>query len=268
MDLAPLRELVIAMLAIVSAPYRTLGADARDQVISDHFDSKGVSLHYTVQGAGEPVILIHGLYSSGRMNWGYPGIIKALAKEYRVIALDVRGHGQSGKPAEESAYGLELVDDILRLLDHLKIPKAHIVGYSMGGMITLKFAALHPDRVKSATLGGMGWLRQGSALQELWGQLPNGRAGATPAVCARSLGALALSKEELLAIRIPAIVLIGDRDPIRKLYVVPLESARKDWPVKVIENAGHINCIFRAQFQHELKKWLDAQKAAGAKPPH
>ena len=69
-----------------------------------HFDSKGVSIQYTVEGQGEPVVLIHGLTSSARLNWGAPGIIAALAKNFQVIAMDVRGHGGSDKPKEETAY--------------------------------------------------------------------------------------------------------------------------------------------------------------------
>jgi pimeloyl-ACP methyl ester carboxylesterase len=65
---------------------------------ADEFDSAGVKIHYVVKGHGEPVILIHGLYSSAAMNWGVPGITTELARTYQVIALDNRGHGQSDKP--------------------------------------------------------------------------------------------------------------------------------------------------------------------------
>src|SRR5262245_43153068 len=97
------------------------------------FDSKGVKIAYSVQGKGEPVVLIHGFLSSGGINWDLPGVTALLAKDFQVITLDVRGHGQSDKPTKEDAYGPELVEDVVRLLGHLKIKKAHIVGYSMGG---------------------------------------------------------------------------------------------------------------------------------------
>src|SRR5579862_9568187 len=101
---------------------------------ADDFDSAGVKIHYTVQGAGEPVILIHGLYASAEKNWGLPGVIADLAQHYRVIALDCRGHGASDKPTGEHDYGVKMVDDVVRLMDHLHLPTANIVGYSMGGM--------------------------------------------------------------------------------------------------------------------------------------
>jgi pimeloyl-ACP methyl ester carboxylesterase len=126
-----------------------------------------VRIWYCVQGRGEPVVLIHGWLSSDGINWELPGISASLAKDYRVISLDVRGHGLSDKPTTVDAYGRELVEDVARLLDHLKIKKAHLVGYSMGGIIAANFMVKHPERVLSGTLGGMGWLRQGGLAQ--WG---------------------------------------------------------------------------------------------------
>ena len=128
----------------------------RDEPKAQTFDSNGVSISYTVEGKGEPVVLIHGLFASAQVNWRAPGIIRVLATNYQVIALDVRGHGASGKPTKESDYGVERADDVVRLLDHLKIKQAHLVGYSMGGMITLNVAARHPDREKSDEEQGSG----------------------------------------------------------------------------------------------------------------
>src|SRR5262249_27434528 len=133
-----------------------------DKLTVQTFDSNGVKIAYFTQGKGEPVVLIHGWLSSAGINWALPGISGALAKDYQVIALDVRGHGLSDKPTKEEASGPELIEDVVRLLDHLKIKKAHIVGYSMGGIIAGNFMAKYPDRVLSGTLGGMGWLKTGS----------------------------------------------------------------------------------------------------------
>jgi pimeloyl-ACP methyl ester carboxylesterase len=229
------------------------------------FDANGVTIQYTVEGQGEPVVLIHGLYASAQLNWRFPGVIKALGTNYQIIAMDVRGHGGSGKPENESDYGIELEEDVVRLLDHLKIEKAHVVGYSMGGMITMKLLTRHPERVKSAVLGGMGWLREGSPLQEFWEKLPNRPSrGVTPRACPRSLGALAVTEDEVKAIKVPVMVVVGERDPVKKLYVVPLEGIRPDWPVRVVPDAGHLNCVGRAEFKNDLREWLDQQTRAGA----
>jgi len=181
-----------------------------------------------------------------------PGTIDALAKDHQVIALDLPGYGQSDKPVEPEAYGLRWVDDVILLLDHLEIQKAHIVGYSMGGMVALKLISEHPDRVLSGTLGGMGWLKEGGILQKVWTHMRS--------VSARGAGELALTEDELKSIRVPVEVLVGDHDPMRRLYVDPLREVRNDLQVIEIQDAGHLNCIFKKQFIEELEKWLDMNR--------
>jgi pimeloyl-ACP methyl ester carboxylesterase len=137
------------------------------------FDSAGVKIAYLEAGQGTTVILVHGLYSSAGINWVMPGTFKMLAEHYHVIAPDLRGHGKSDKPAGEADYGPPMVEDIVRLMDHLKIAKAHVVGYSLGGILVVKFMIDHPDRVLSGTLGGMGWLRPGSFEQKIFESMGN-----------------------------------------------------------------------------------------------
>src|SRR5205085_10068627 len=133
--------------------------------------------------------------------------------------------------------------------------QAHIVGYSLGGMVALKLTVRHPQRIRSLTLGGMGWLREGSALQGIWQRAPSRSGARTPAACVRSIGELAVTEAEVKALRVPTTVLVGDRDPVRQLYVVPLQNIRPDWPVSLIAGAGHLNCIIKNQFKEDLKKW-------------
>src|SRR5262249_56126141 len=146
------RSTILAVLIALAALGR---APAADNFSIQSFTSNGVKIASFTQGKGEPVVLIHGWLSSAGVNWALPGISGLLAKDFQVIALDVRGHGLSDKPAKEEAYGPELVEDVVRLLDHLKIKKAHIVGYSMGGIITANFMVKHPDPVLSRTLARM-----------------------------------------------------------------------------------------------------------------
>jgi pimeloyl-ACP methyl ester carboxylesterase len=128
------------------------------QSAGESFDSNGVQIHYVDKGRGLPVVLIHGFTGSYARHWEAPGVIDALEKAgYRVIAMDCRGHGQSGKPHDAGQYGLEMVRDVVRLLDHLKIARAHIVGYSMGGSIANQLLVKHPDRLLTVTLLGAGW---------------------------------------------------------------------------------------------------------------
>jgi len=152
--------LVCFVLVAVCPPRASAQAAREDKFV----DSAGVKIHYIDVGRGDPVILIHGFSSSLDANWGALGIIDKLAADFRVVALDVRGHGKSDKPHDPASYGMAVVDDVTRLMDHLSIRKAHIVGYSMGGAITGKFVVEHPDRVISAVFGGsaprMGWTEQ------------------------------------------------------------------------------------------------------------
>ena len=227
------------------------------QITSDSFDSKGVKIAYTVRGHGEPVILIHGWLASGWLNWDFPGITDLLAKDYQVITIDMPGHGLSDKPTKDEAYGPELVEDVVRLMDHLKIKKAHIVGYSMGGIIAANLMAKHQDRVLSGALGGMGWLREGGPAQKIFAA--GGRDGKPVGVCFHSLAKLALTEKEIKSIHVPVVILIGDNDDLKKLYVEPLKPVRKDWPVVEIKDANHLTCVGRPQFKEELQKWLAKQ---------
>ncbi|HEY4309607.1 MAG TPA: alpha/beta fold hydrolase [Pirellulales bacterium] len=223
------------------------------------FAVDGINIRYYVEGHGEPVVLIHGLHSSAKLNWMGPGIFADLARDHQVIALDLPGHGQSDKPADEKAYGVQVVKDVVALLDHLKIRQAHIVGYSLGGMIAVKMMAMYPDRVISATVGGMGWLREGSRLQQTWERMPGRGTSRTPPEFIHSMGKLAVTEAELKAIKIPTEVIVGQRDPVLRLYVTPLRAARPDWPVVEIENAGHISCVMKPEFREAVGKWVRKQ---------
>ena len=226
-------------------------------VCADDFDSAGVKIYDTVQATGEPVILIHGLYASGQINWGAPGIIADLAQHYQVIALDCRGHGQSDKPIGEGDYGIKMVDDVVRLMDHLHLPSANIVGYSMGGMIALKLAATHPERVHSAILGGMGWMKEGSPLQRVWDNMGGRKDVArNSAALVHGFSEFAVTADEVKALKMPIQVVVGDRDPCRRMYVEPLLEIRPDIQEHVIPNAGHLLCVMKPEFKTELNAAL------------
>jgi len=145
------RFLLAMFVAFCLAP---CPADAADGV----FDSNGVKIRYVTEGSGEPVVLIHGWMADssmwGRDPSGNTKLNTARTEGFRLIALDCRGHGQSDKPHDQKQYGAEMAADVVRLLDHLKIEKAHLVGYSMGAFIAGKVAATHPKRVLSVVYGG------------------------------------------------------------------------------------------------------------------
>jgi pimeloyl-ACP methyl ester carboxylesterase len=197
---------------------------------------------------GETVLLIHGFIVD--IMKCASGVIKALSDTFQVIAIDNRGHGQSDKPHDPAAYGMNMAEDSIRLLDHLKIRKAHVVGYSMGGLITASILTRHPERVRTAVMGGAGWnppgqtdplllaladsLEQGKGIEPLIKALnPVGAPPPTPEMVEMYNKAL-LSKNDALALaavvrnlvpepteaqiranKVPVLALIGELDPLK-----------------------------------------------------
>jgi pimeloyl-ACP methyl ester carboxylesterase len=264
------------------------------------FDSNGVKIHYVVEGQGEPVVLIHGFTASIQMQWGLPGIISKLNKDYQVIALDNRGHGRSGKPHDPKMYGPEMVNDVIRLMDHLNISKAHVVGYSMGGFMTDKLLATFPDRLITATLGGAGWMKaddqrmafmheladsldSGKGIGPLVKQLtPAGRPEPTEeqlksfnqmlmltndpkalAACVRGMPGLNVTEAQLRANKVPVLALIGDLDPL-KAGVDELKQVMPDLKVEVIEGTDHMTAFRDAKFIDDLQDFLAAHSKVKA----
>jgi len=117
----------------------------------------GTELHYEEEGEGPAVVLLHGLSSSIKGNWVEPGIWSELVGAgRRVIGLDARGHGRSGKPHDPVAYAHDaMVRDVESLFDALSLDDADLVGYSMGASTALQFAT-RDARLRRLVLGGIG----------------------------------------------------------------------------------------------------------------
>jgi pimeloyl-ACP methyl ester carboxylesterase/catechol 2,3-dioxygenase-like lactoylglutathione lyase family enzyme len=125
--------------------------------------SDGVKIRYLTLGdRGSWVVLIHGYSDSAQRMWFTTGIAPVLARNHRVVALDNRNHGESGKP---QPGGPGRAQDIVELMDHLKIDRAHIHGYSMGGALTGQLLALIPGRFITAGFGGSGLQETNPALR-------------------------------------------------------------------------------------------------------
>lgn len=125
------------------------------------FESGGLTLAYDDIGApgeGRPMILVHGFTSNRNENWRRLGWYGALERRRtRVIALDLRGHGESAKPHDPAAYGREnMSGDVLALMDHLGVERAHLLGFSLGSRVALAAALKAPKRFATLTIGGIG----------------------------------------------------------------------------------------------------------------
>jgi pimeloyl-ACP methyl ester carboxylesterase len=122
------------------------------------FRHDDIEIDYLDEGQGEPIVLVHGFASTKEVNWVNPAWVSTLTRAgCRVIALDNRGHGASAKPHDPAVYHSAIMaEDVRALLDHLAIPRADVMGYSMGARIATFFALAHPARVRSLVFGGLG----------------------------------------------------------------------------------------------------------------
>jgi pimeloyl-ACP methyl ester carboxylesterase len=203
------------------------------------FHNGAVEIAYLDEGEGDPIILVHGFASSKNVNWVYPTWVSELRKNgRRVLALDNRGHGESEKLYDPAQYSIPtMAGDVLALMDHLGIPQADIMGYSMGGRMTAWLGLNEPQRLRSAILGGIGigGLIEGTGPGENVAEAleapslddvtdPVGRtfrafADQTRsdrralAACLRGTRAL-MKKEEVARIDVPVLIAIGTTDDI------------------------------------------------------
>ena len=254
-----------------AAPPATLLA-AADQF----YTRNGVKLRYRETGQGDPLILVHGY--GGRIEaWG--GLADSLATRFRVVVLDVRGFGGSDTPDSAVSYGREMTADVIGLLDHLGLARAHLVGHSMGALISADAAEHYPDRVTSVTLIGGPFfpdsvtmagalqpyvrdMREGRGLvafiKYVFPGVPDSLAVGISAELARANDSLALIDVmaampgvvvDSLAgrtVRAPALVAVGTLDPLLS-YSRWLTAW---WPgARLLEVAGadHLNILTRPE---------------------
>ena len=263
--------------------------------VDGFFNSAGVRIRYVEAGQGPPVVLIHGYIANADRHWVQTGVFANLAADHRVIALDCRGHGQSDKPTEPDAYGLEMANDVLRLLGHLKIGRAHVVGFSMGAFIAGRLVTTHADRVASATFVGHHPIREWKVADErdaeasardLESDMPfrslilaisppdavpteerirtlsrELAAANNPKALAayhRGLRALAVTNGALAAVSIPMLAIVGSEDPAFA-GVQALKTVVPALPVVVVDGAAHggeRGVLRRPEFLSTLRQFL------------
>lgn len=202
------------------------------------FAHDGFDIAFSDEGAGEPVLLIHGFASSAKVNWISTGWTSFLQESgFRPIALDSRGHGETSKSYREEDYAPgKMAGDAAALLRHLGISRAHVMGYSMGARISAFLALSHPELVHSLIFGGLGdgmihgvgdWDPIAAALLSDAPETITDRRGAAFRAFAdrtrsdrRALAACVsrsrelISAAQLASITVPALVAVGTLDDI------------------------------------------------------
>jgi pimeloyl-ACP methyl ester carboxylesterase len=268
------------------------------------FDSKGVKIRYVTAGTGDAIVLIHGWMGDsstwGRDAAGNTKLNADGAKGFQSIALDCRGHGKSDKPHDSAQYGAEMAEDVVRLLDHLKIRKAHLIGYSMGAFIAGKVAATHPDRVLSIVYGGQApliatgkWtdasevevfataVEQGkdpgayilevtppdkakptaAQAKAYAGFMFGGKDVKAFAAAGRSFRNLVATEEALKKCKAPVLFIHGGGESANtKERVAALHKMLDRSEVKVVEGANHITTLARPEFASALKEFVRTNK--------
>jgi pimeloyl-ACP methyl ester carboxylesterase len=286
------RSIGIAALLLwsVSATAQT------DAPADQFFDSNGVRIRYVEQGQGPAIVLMHGYTGTLDRHFLANGVFATLAKDHRAIAIDLRGHGKSGKPHDPDAYGEAMAVDVVRLLDHLKIPRAHVLGYSLGAMIAARLATMHPSRLMGVVYVASLPLLEGDtylepfaqvSIKELESELPfkslvvrlqppgakppsddEIRTASAPLVAANDVRAFAalwrgyrtlrISNQQLTAVRLPSIVLVGSED-VNAAGVPGLNKTHPQIRTVVVPGAQHggpEGVLRRPEFMTALRDFL------------
>lgn len=221
---------IVCFFIINISKAQTDSLTSKFPIDSNYFSSfDGTKIYYEVRGNGKPVLLVHGFIVDGN-SWKHATLYSdLLEKNYKVITLDMRGNGKSGKPHDSTAYDNDAeAKDIMLLMNLLKIKQYSVVGYSRGSIITARLLVLD-KRIQNAVLGGMGadftnpeWPRRIMFYHALRGDSVPELKGLVDYIQHQKLDQLALaylqrsqpstSKEELNKITKPVLVISGSED--------------------------------------------------------
>src|ERR1700741_125113 len=139
-----MRTIAFLLMTLVAAD-----VSAQQKPTTGYAPVDGFKMYYEIHGSGEPVVLLHGAFMTIANNWD--GWIGELSKTRKVIAVEMQGHGRTADVPRDITYE-NLADDPTALLNYLKIRRADLIGYSMGGAVAMQCAIRHPEKVRKAVI--------------------------------------------------------------------------------------------------------------------
>lgn len=229
-------------------------------------------------GDAAPIVLVHGFAASRTSNWRDQHWYDHLqADGRRVIALDNRGHGESGTPQDSEAYRLEtMAGDVIAVLDHLGVERADLLGYSMGGRIGTSLLATHGDRFNAAVLAGVGERAFEGAEREAIAEAlladavedvddavarrfrrfadSTGNDRRALAACIRG-HATAIATDSVTGVTLPILVVAGSADDIAE-EPAGLAGAFPNATVEIIEGEDHLSTVPDERFKEAVTAFL------------
>jgi pimeloyl-ACP methyl ester carboxylesterase len=247
-----------------------------------HFDSDGLRIAYEDVGEGPPTVLVHGFAASRESNWKRTGWVDRLTGVgRRVVALDCRGHGESDAPHDPAVYDTaNMASDVLRLMDHVGLERADLMGYSMGGMIATRLLLDAPERFRRVVLAGIG----GGTIR---GRAPD-RSGVADALAAagrteeaselaRGFRAFAESQgadlqalaavmraprkpvdaARLADVKLPVLIVVGERDALVG-DPQPLADAIPGAKLVTVPDKDHLTTVPDTRYKEAVLEFLDA----------
>lgn len=229
----------------------------------------GVDMYYEVHGTGRPLVLLHGGMQTVDLSFG--GILPTLAREHRVIAPELQGHGHTADCDRPLTID-NLADDVVALLDHLGVERADVLGFSLGGLTALRLAMRYPRRVHRLVLASTHYRPEGQHEElrdpTLWAtstRMPTEsdfremteayeRVAPDPGhfedfrvKASTTVGTFeGWSADELRALHVPTLLLLGDNDFVTLEHATEMFGLIPDAELAVLPRTNHTDVIRRA----------------------
>lgn len=222
-----------------------------------------IALHYIEHGQGDPLILLHG---NGESHEIFKHQISHFSKEYRIIAIDTRGHGQS--PHGEKPFTIkQFAEDLFDFMNEKSIAKAILLGFSDGGNIALTFALKHPERVEKLILNGANLFPNGVKPRYQWPIVigyhiaklfskKSEKAKKNTELLGLMVNEPTIHPSELMALHMPVLVIAGKKDMIREKHTYLIYNSLHNAQLSIIEGNHFIASQNPAEFNAAVENFL------------